>query len=319
MSDKTKPWRAPIIAVSWLVCSFLATAQEVALITALKGEVTLKKGTGEVRRAAIKDGLLPGEELTTAVSGTASVLYYTGEEIVLGAGKTYVVAQGMKEESFLKRLASVFSNLIWSKKKTNSVLGSSRGFEPKTQSGLLGVYPSFNIVRGPVIPFEWIDSREKDKRSYVVSLRNEHGGLIKTVTVTDANRVLLPVARLDLATGATYRWEVRDQIAKLASQEISFSFLPEQGNEALEQSRRKLMDVCKNDTTQFRYTLLEAMLYLDSNLIMQAESTLLDLVKLKPDFVVGHEMLAEVYRRVGKIDDANAELKAVRSILENQQ
>jgi Tfp pilus assembly protein PilF len=60
------------------------------------------------------------------------------------------------------------------------------------------------------------------------------------------------------------------------------------------------------------------MLYLDANLMMQAESSLSDLVKLRPDFAGGHEMLAEVYKKVGKIDEANAELKTVRALLKAQ-
>ncbi len=298
------------------VCSLLASAQNAAILTSVKGVVKVKKLSGQTIRASARDGLAAGDEVSTSNGASAALMYYTGKEITLSANKTYIVARESKEDSFLNRLATVFSNLLWSKEKSKSVLGASRGFEPTVQPGINGIYPSYTVERGPVLLFEWSTNQSKPGTNYVVTLRNEKGDIEKSVTVSDANRVLLPIARMNLVGGAKYRWQVRDQKSTVASKEIEFSLLSEADKEKLDQSRQRLKEVCQNDSTGFRYTLLEAMLCLDSNLMMQAESSLSNLVKLKPEFVVGHEMLVDVYRKVGKVDDAYAQQKVLQTLLE---
>jgi hypothetical protein len=281
----------------------------------VKGVVNVKKSSGETVRASAKDDLAPGDEVSTSNGASAALMYYTGKEITLSENKKYVVAKEAKEDTFLSRLATVFSNLLWSKEKSKSVLGASRGFKPNVNRSVTGFYPSYAVERGPVLLFEWSDSQSEPGTNYVVTLRNEKGDIEKTVTVSEANRVLMPIARMNLVPGAKYRWQVRDQKSTTASKDIEFSLLSDNEKERLDQYRERLKDVCKNDSTGFRYTLLEAMLCLDANLMMQAESSLSNLVKLKPEFVVGHEMLVEVYRKVGKVEDAHAQEKVLRTLL----
>jgi hypothetical protein len=298
------------------MCSLNASAQNAALFTSVRGIVNIKKPSGQVNRASARDGLAPGDEVSTSNGASAALMYYTGKEVSLSANKTYVVAKEAKEDSFLNRLASVFSNLLWSKEKSKTVLGASRGFEPTVNRSVNGIYPSFAVERGPILLFEWNDTQSQPGASYVVTLRSETGEVVKSVTVSDANRVLLPIARMNLVAGAKYRWQVRDQMSSLASKDIEFSLLSDADKEKLDEYRQRLKDVCKNDSTGFRYTLLEAMLCLDSNLLMQAESSLSNLVKMKPEFVVGHEMLVDVYRRVGKVEEAYAQQKVLQTLLE---
>ncbi len=316
MRDGTRKWRLPRIVLLLSLCSLLATAQNAALFTSVKGLVNVKKPSGQVLRASAKDGLAPGDEVSTSNGASAALMYYTGKEVTLSANKTYVVAKEAKEDSFLNRLAAVFSNLLWSKEKSKSVLGASRGFEPSVNRSVNGIYPSYAVERGPVLLFEWSDNQSKPGTTYVVTLRNEKGDIEKSVTVADANRVLLPIARMNLVAGAKYRWQVREQKSSLASKEIEFSLLSDADKEKLDEYRQRLKDVCKNDSTGFRYTLLEAMLCLDSNLLMQAELSFSNLVKLKPEFVVGHEMLVDVYRKVGKVEEAYAQQKVLQTLLE---
>ena len=316
MRSGTGKWRLPKIAVLLSLCFLLAPAQNAALFTSVKGIVNVKKPSGQILRASARDGLAPGDEVSTSNGASAALMYYTGKEVTLSANKTYVVAKEAKEDSFLDRLATVFSNLLWSKEKSKSVLGASRGFEPTVNRSVKGIYPSFAVERGPVLLFEWNDTQSQPGASYVVTLRGETGEVVKTVTVSDANRVLLPIARINLVAGAKYRWQVRDQKSSLTSKDIEFSLLSDTEKVRLDDYRQRLKDVCKNDSTGFRYTLLEAMLCLDSNLLMQAESSLSNLVKMKPEFVVGHEMLVDVYRRVGKVEEAYAQQKVLQTLLE---
>ena len=316
MRDGTGYWRLTRIVLLLSVCSFFAQGQNAALFTSVKGIVNVKKSSGQILRASPKDGLAPGDEVSTLNGASAALMYYTGKEVSLPANKTYVVAKEEKEDSFLNRLASVFSNLLWSKEKAKSVLGASRGFKPTLNRSVTGIYPSFTVERGPVLLFEWSDNQPKSGVNYIVTLRNEKGDIEKSVTVSDANRVLVPIARMNLIAGSKYRWQVRDQKATVASRDVEFTLLSDVDKEKLDQYRERLKDVCQNDSTGFRYTLLEAMLCLDSNLLMQAESSLSNLVQLKPEFVVGHEMLVDVYRKVGKVEEAHAQQKVLQTLLE---
>lgn len=309
-------WRLLHIVIVWSLCSLVAVAQDMALITSVKGVVNIKKSSGQSVRASVRDGLSPGDEVATSSGASVTLMYYTGKEIYLSGNKTYAVAKESKEDSFLNRLATVFSNLLWSKEKAKSVLGASRGFKPTVNRSVTGIYPSFTVERGPVLLFEWSDNQPKPGVNYVVTLRNEKGDIEKSVTVSDANRVLVPIARMNLMAGSKYRWQVRDQKATVASRDIEFTLLSDNEKEKLDQYRERLKDVCQNDSTGFRYTLLEAMLCLDSNLLMQAESSLSNLVQLKPEFVVGHEMLVDVYRKVGKVEEAHAQQKVLQTLLE---
>ena len=316
MHNGTPKWRLTSIVLLLSACSLLAPAQNAALFTSVKGIVNIKKSSGQIIRASAKDGLAAGDEVSTSNGASAALMYYTGKEVTLSANKTYVVAKEAKEDSFLNRLASVFSNFLWSKEKSKSVLGASRGFEPNVNQSVNGIYPSYAVERGPVLLFEWSDNQSNPGTTYVVTLRNEKGDIEKSVTVSDANRVLLPIARMSLVAGAKYRWQVRDQKSMVASKDVEFSLLSDVDKEKLDQYRQRLKDVCQNDSTGFRYTLLEAMLCLDSNLMMQAESSLSNLVKLKPEFVVGHEMLVDVYKKVGKVEEAYAQQKVLQTLLE---
>jgi hypothetical protein len=316
MYNGTGKWRLTRTVLLLSTCFFLARAQNVALFTSVKGVVNVKKSSGQVLRASAKDGLAPGDEVSTSSGSVAALMYYTGKEVTLAANKAYVIAKDAKEDTFLNRLASVFSNLLWSKEKSKSVLGASRGFEPTVNRSVNGIYPSYNVERGPVLLFEWNDNQPKPGTNYVVTLRNEKGDIEKSVTVSDANRVLLPIARMNLIAGGKYRWQVRDQKSSLASKELEFSLLSDADKAKLDEYRQRLKNVCKNDSTGFRYTLLEAMLCLDSNLMMEAESSLLNLVTLKPEFVVGHEMLVDVYRKVGKVEEAYTQQKVLQTLLE---
>ena len=316
MRDEREKRRLTRIVLSLLVLSFVAQAQNAALFTSVKGIVNVKKSSGQIVRASARDGLVSGDEISTSNGASAALMYYTGKEVSLPANKTYVVAKDAQDDSFLDRLATVFSNLLWSKEKSKSVLGASRRFESTVNRTVNGIYPSFTVERGPVLLFEWSDTHSQPGAGYVVTLRNETGEIVKSVTVSDANRVLLPIARMNLVAGAKYRWQVRDQKTSLISKDIEFSLLSDPDKEKLDAYRQRLKDVCKNDSTGFRYTLLEAMLCLDSNLMMQAEASLLNLITLKPEFVVGHEMLVDVYRKVGKVEEAYAQQKVLQTLLE---
>ena len=130
--------RSTQLLLTLVLGSYLAAAQDVGLLTSVKGTVVVKKSSGQSQRASVKDALSVGDEVATANGASATLMYYTGKEVYLSSNKTYVVAKEGKEDTFLTRLANVFSNLLWSRQKTKSVLGASRGFDAKVNPGIRG-------------------------------------------------------------------------------------------------------------------------------------------------------------------------------------
>ena len=102
------------------------------------------------------------------------------------------------------------------------------------------------------------------------------------------------------------------------SDEISFSILSEIQLKELEKSLRQIDVECSGDTSAFRSVLLQSLLYVELNLMREAESSLTKLVHMKPELVVGHEMLSEVYAKVGKLDEALAQQLIVDSLMESE-
>ena len=296
--------------------SAVVLAQDVALISTVKGAVSIKSPSGQVTPASVKSKLLPGDEVSTMKDASATVLYYTGKEVNLGANKRYVVAKGTEEDSFLKRLGRVFSGLLWSNGSSRSMLGATRKVGKEVNPPLRGIYPRMNTVRGKTLMFEWLDLRPKSKRQYDVIIRKADGGLLKKTTVQDTTMAAIVIADAELTPGVEYRWQVQEPGTGKAAGEIGFTILSDDETGKLNKSLKQIDAECRKDTSAFRRVLLQSLLYVDSDLLREAESSLSRLVQLKHDFAIGHEMLAEVYARVGKMDDALTEQRIADSLTE---
>jgi hypothetical protein len=296
--------------------SVVVVAQDVALISAVKGSVSIKSVSGQITPAAIKAKLLPGDEVSTMGGASATVLYYTGREIDLGANKKHVVGKGTEEESFLNRLGKVFSNLLWSSQSSRSMLGATRRVGRESSVPLRGIYPCLKTVRGKTLMFEWLDLRPKSERQYEVIIRKADGGIVKKTTVQDTTAAALAIAEAGLAPGVEYRWQVQEIGTAKAAGEITFAFLSDDETGRLDKSLKQIDAECSNDTSPFRRVLLRSLLYMDFDLMREAESSLSELVQLKQDFAIGHEMLAEVYAKVGKLDQALTEQRIASSLTE---
>lgn len=313
MRERKRNWRSIQVLLALVFCSYLATAQDVGLLTSVKGTVVLKKASGESHRASVKEGVSVGDEVSTSNDASATIMYYTGKEVYLSANKKYVIAKEGKQDSFWNRLTTVFSNLLWSKGPSKSVLGASRGLDTAANR-IRGIYPSHAVYRDTVLKFEWRDTQSKPGMRYEVTVRNDIGNIVTSATVAGSNTVLVLIVGLKQTADVQYRWQVRDLKSGLTSKETMFAFLSDAEKERFAEAMQRIRDECKDDASGTRMALLEALLYIDFNLVMQAEASLTKLVKQNPDFAVGHELLADVYMKAGKIEDALAEQKVVRSL-----
>ena len=191
MHNGTPKWRLTSIVLLLSACSLLAPAQNAALFTSVKGIVNIKKSSGQIIRASAKDGLAAGDEVSTSNGASAALMYYTGKEVTLSANKTYVVAKEAKEDSFLNRLASVFSNFLWSKEKSKSVLGASRGFEPNVNQSVNGIYPSYAVERVTSRPahdvtryvLDNLSSRRNKQAKFVIVRRRRRRDVQRVLSV----------------------------------------------------------------------------------------------------------------------------------------
>jgi hypothetical protein len=298
--------------------SFVVVAQDVALISTLKGSVSIKSASGQVTPASIKAKLLPGDEVSTMKDASTTVLYYTGKEVNLAANKRYVVAQGTEEDSFLKRLGRVFSNLLWSSGSSRSMLGATRKVGKEASVSLRGVHPCMNVLRGNMLMFEWLDLRFVSARRYELIVRKADGSIVKRVTVQDTTLAAITISDTELAPGQEYRWQVWDLGSEKGAGEIAFTVLSEDKIRKLDESLKQIDAECSKDTSGFRRVLLRSLLYVEFDLMREAESSLSTLVQLKPDFAIGHEMLAEVYAKVGKLDQALTEQRIASSLTDTE-
>jgi hypothetical protein len=298
--------------------SALVFAQDVALISTVKGSVSIKSSSGQMTRASIKAKLLPGDEVSTKSDASATVLYYTGREVNLGGNKSHVVASGTKDDSFLKRLGRVFSNLLWSTESSRSMLGATRKVGKGSLVSLRGNYPCLNMIRGKVLMFEWVDLRPKLGRSYEIIISKAEGDVVKKAMVQDTTVCALSLADKEFAPGVEYSWRVHELGTQHLSDEITFRILSDSQWKELYKSLQQIDEECSRDTSAFRRVLLRSLLYVESNLMREAESSLSRLIQLKPELAVGHEMLSEVYAKVGKLDEALAQQLIADSLTENE-
>ena len=293
--------------------SFVAVAQDVAIVSSMRGKVLIKRASGQTQQGFVRIQLSPGDEVSTSSDASAIVMYFTGKEVYMAANKNYIVVGEKGEDPFLRRLAGVFANLLWSNKPSKSVLGASRGWKEGDKRVIKGIYPSMNALPDPVLRFEWIDTHPKPGRKYEVILRDDLGKIEKSTTVSDTNVALVRTGSAVLSADARHRWQVRDLKSGQQSEETVFSFLTRDEQEKLTKSLGEIRTTCAQDDAR-RY-LLESLLFTDLNMMMQAEASLRKFTQMKPDVVIGHELLAQVYAKVGKFDESIAEQDIVATML----
>ena len=302
-----------VLILALAFCSLLATAQDMAVLASFKGTVLVRRESGQTQRATGKERLFPGDEVRTNADGSASIMYYTGKEVHLSANQKHLLAKEVREEGFLSRLGKAFSNLLWSKEPPKSVLGATRSFGAVKR--ITGITPCYTVPRDSVIKFTWSDSKAETGSRYVVSILNSEGTVVKSATVKDTDEMTVPLSSLQpLTEKQVLRWHVLAMKAGQVSEEISFSVLSDSEMRQLRQDLVKIADLCSGDTTAYRRPLLEAMLYVDRGLFTAAEVSLMKVVQEKPNLAIGHELLGDVYAKIGKAELALAEKKLAQTL-----
>jgi hypothetical protein len=301
-----------LILVALGLFSFLASAQDMAVLASFKGTVILTKESGATQRITGKEKLFPGDQVRTNADGSALIMYYTGKEVYLTPNQKHLLPKAVREEGFLTRLGKVFSSILWSKEPSKSVLGATREF--KEGKSIRGISPSYVVVKDADLKFAWVDTKSEPGSNYVVSVKTSDGTVVKSAVVKNVNEVMMPLTDLKLAGKGQLQWHVLDMKTGQTSEETMFSVLSDAEMKKLNQDLAKIGDLCKGDPSVSRRALLEAMLYIDRNLFISAEVSLQKVVAAKPDLALGHELLSSVYTKIGRAEQADAERKLAQKL-----
>jgi hypothetical protein len=289
-----------------------ATAQDMAVLASFKGTVILTKESGLTQKVTGREKLYPGDKVRTNADGSAMVMYYTGKEVYLTPNQNLILAKAVREEGFLSRLGKVFSSILWSKEPSKSVLGATREF--REGKSIRGISPSFVVAKDGDIKFCWIDTNSEPGSTYVVSVKNGEGTVVKSAAVKNASDVVMPLAGLKLTSTRQLQWHVLDMKTGQTSEETSFVVLSDAETKQLQRDLNKVADLCKGEPAPTRQPLLEAMLYIDRNLFISAEASLEKIVAAKPDLAIGHELLSTVYAKIGRTERAESEKKLAQKL-----
>lgn len=305
--------RSVKVLLALAFCALLATAQEKAVLASYKGTVFVTRESGRTQRATGKEKLFPGDEVRTSADGSALIMYYTGKEVYLSANQKHLLTKEVREEGFLSRLGKAFSSLLWRKEPPKSVLGATRSLNLRKH--ITAITPCHAVQQDSVFKFTWADTKAKPGSRYVVRIQNSEGAVVKSSTVTDTNEVVLSLSVLRSSTERQhFKWYVLATNTGQTSEEVTFSVLSDEEMRQLREDLSKIADLCRGDSSVYRRPLLEAMLYVDRDLFTEAEISLLKVVKEKPDLSIGHELLGDVYTKIGKLELAAAEKKLAQKL-----
>jgi len=305
--------RSVIVLFALAFCALLAIAQDKAVLASFKGTVFVTRASGQTQRATGKEKLFPGDEVRTTGNGSAFIMYYTGKEVYLSPNQKHILPKEVQEEGFLSRLGRAFSSLLWRREPPKTVLGATRSLN--LQKHIHAITPCYAMQQDSIFRFMWTDTKAKAGSRYLVSILNSEGAVVKSANVTDATEAVLVLSvprpskkRQEL------RWHVRALNTGQTSDEVTFSVLSDGEMRELRDDLGKIADLCRDDSPAYRKPLLEAMLYVDRELFAAAEISLKKVIKEKPDLSIGHELLGDVYTRMGRLELAEAEKKLAEKL-----
>lgn len=291
-------------------------AQDVAFFSSIKGTVKITDVKGKEKKATTNTKLADGDRVNTAANSSATIMFYTGKEVVLGANKAYTVKAKKEDNSFLSSLYSTLSGLIWGEGSNSSMAGATRAWAGDANRVITATYPSeTKILEGEPV-FKWVDHRKSPGNEYIVSIKSEISDFKYDIPVSGATEVVYPKTAPKLKEEERYVWIVKDAKGKDVSPQVTFSLINPDDKSIMEEDLKEILKVCNGDNTNPQWYLLTAALYRDYGLMKQAENAILALIALKPDMAQAHIMLATLYKETGRLEEAKVEEDLARKLSE---
>ena len=295
-------------------CSSVLNAQDVAFFSAVSGSVKVVDEKGKTTKANVNTKLSTGDKVTTGASASASIMYYTGKEVILGANKYYKIAQKKKENTFLSSLGDMLSSMLWGESKSNTMAGATRAWAGDADRVISAIYPSETKVLEDRPIFKWNDKRKEGTKEYVLTIKSQISDFKQEFPVTGMFEYEYSKTAPKLKDEESYVWYVKDAAGEEVSPTVHFSLLNEDDKELLQEDLKEILDVCDGDNTQPQWYLLTSALYRDYGLMKQAENAILALINAKPEMAQAHIMLATLYKETGRLEEAKAQEEIAREL-----
>ncbi len=303
-----------ILMIMGVVVTQVTMAQDVAFFSSVKGTVKITDANGKQKTATSSTKLADGDKVVTGSNGKATIMYYSGKEVVLGPSKTHLVKGKKEDDSFLGGLYTTLSDLIWGKSSTSSMAGATRAWAGDANRMIVGTYPSETKIMEDEPVFKWNDNRTSGSKDYILVIKSEISDFKFELPVKDATEVAYPKTAPRLKEQEKYVWTVKDVSGKDVSPQVGFSLLAGEDKTILEEDLKEILKVCNGDNTNPQWYLLTSALYRDYGLMKQAENAILALIALKPDMAQAHVMLATLYKETGRLEEAKAEEEVSRKL-----
>lgn len=294
----------------------VAMAQDVAFFSKVKGTVKITDASGKEKKATTSTKLVDGDRVTTGADGSATIMYYTGREVVLAAKKTHSVKKKQEESSFLSGLYNTLSGLVWGQESNASMAGATRAWAGDANRMITATYPSETKILETEPVFKWSDHRKTAGKDFIVSIKSEISDFKYDINVSGVNEVAYPKTAPKLKVEEKYVWTVKDAKGADVSPAVRFSLIDPSESQNMNDDLKEIQKVCNNDITNPQWYLLTAALYRDYGLMRQAETAIQNLIQLKPDMAQAHIMLATLYKETGRLEEAKLEEEAARKLSE---
>jgi hypothetical protein len=308
----------------YTVCLLILTnfiplyAQDVAFFYSIKGKVDIKDKSGKQITATIKTKLNVSDEVITGNDGYAGIMYYTGKEISLAPKQNYKIEKYKEENSMLTNLTATLSNLLWGSSHSGTIAGTTRVPSDKANYLITAIYPSEAKILEERPTFKWSDNRKNQSKNYVVVIRSEISDFKYEISVNGATEIVYPENAPKFSVEEHYVWTVKDINGTEISYPVHFSLLYPEDKITLQENLKKISEICSGNNNSPQWYLLTSALYWDYRLMRQAEESILNLIKLKPEAVQPYNMLAFLYRETGRSEDAKAQDAKAKSIEEKK-
>lgn len=306
------------------ICSFADSQQPVAIITGIKGEVTVKKpGKNELTKAVWGTQLFQGDQIRTSSDSEAIISLSNNTIFRLGANSSISVTatepSATESGGDVKKIsASVVPNFstLTSKRENKKETGALAGLRSAGNETLLEpVMPLNTAIMSDRPSFSWLTRKSFDK--YVVNLYSSKG-LVWSVKVS-GTKMEYPENQKQLDPGETYFWNVEgeDLIDNKKSSNSKFTVLPVEKLSEVKSKISAIRDIFGKEPESTLHSVLGSF-YIEQGLIQDAISEFQIIAELNPDAPLPHEILGSLYSETGNKDMAIEELQKALSLTKSK-
>jgi len=277
-----------------------------AVLLSCKGDVTIKKASGETVKGVFGVSLMDGDVVLAGTDASAELLYEGGRYVQVGPGDNVRVgtSKGAASDSQDGRTFEMVQNFI--KLKDNEGTSHLAGFRGDGEQDLRLESPSQTRIRPGDITFAWSGTDTEEELR--VTIESESGVHYQT-DVKGAGPLEYPSNAPALVPGTSYSWVVETtdplRFPPLRSQAAFFEVITPEEENRLQVS---LADI-SGETGGSAQPLLRASIYHSFGLLDDAIAETRMAVDSDSSNRMLHAILAKLYEEAGKTEEALAEYK----------